>query len=75
MQTTKNSVWKAYQIVESNGAYGGQTVRFMTERGLVTAPLRRAVMSQDDNQVLIGTGTGTTDWNLIHQDSFVEVMA
>jgi len=72
----KSTVWKAYQIVESNGAYAGRTVRFMTENGLVTAELRRANMSDGEGLVLILTGViGDSAWHTIPQDSYVEVMA
>lgn len=78
MQTTaqKKSVWKAYQIVESNGAYGGRTVRFMTNDGLVEAELRSARMSDHEGLVMIATVNGkTTRWSAVHQNSYVEVMA
>jgi hypothetical protein len=69
------NVWKAYQIVESNGAYAGRTVRFMTKDGLVTAELRRANMSDGEGLVLILTGTvGDSAWHTIVEDSYVEVM-
>jgi hypothetical protein len=73
----KNSVWKARQIVESNGAYAGRTVRFMTNDGLVEAELRSAHMSdQDEDLVMIATVHGkTTRWSAVHRNSLVEVMA
>ena len=68
--------WSALQIAQSNGAYGGRTVQFVTPDGLVSGELVRAGHSSENpGHVLILTGDiRNRVWSTIPNDTTVLVM-
>jgi len=73
-----NKTWNAFQLVISNGAYGGKDVRFMTPAdGLIEGQLRRANASEEHpgHTLLLIDANGDSDWYTIPNSTLVEVMA
>lgn len=73
-----NQTWNAFQLVMSNGAYGGRDVRFMTPTdGLVEGQLRRANHSSEKpgHTLLLIDVNGDSDWYAVPNTTLVEVMA
>ena len=68
--------WSALQIAQSNGAYGGRTVQFITPDGLISGELVRAGHSSENpGHVLILTGDiRNRVWSTIPNDTTVLVM-
>ena len=67
----KTNVWRAHQIVESDGAYDGKDVRFMTADGLIHGELRHAMNSEAPGRTRLLIDGG---WYSINENSYVEVL-
>jgi len=70
------NTWSAHQLVQSNGAYGGKDVRFLTDKGLVEGQLRRANSSEQypGHTLLLIDASGDSDWYTVPNATVVEVI-